>query len=79
MPKKSNTKRTDGRIAVQIYLGKDEQGRRKYKTVYGTTQKEANRKADELRSQLAKGMDISHSRDSFKKWAELFLNSQKAS
>ena len=77
MPKKSNTKRTDGRIAVQIYLGKDEQGRRKYKTVYGTTQKEANRKADELRSQLAKGMDISHSRDSFKKWAELFLNSQK--
>lgn len=78
MPKKSNTKRSDGRIAVQIYLGKDENGKRKYKTVYGATQKEANKKADELRSRLAKGMDISHSRDSFKKWAELFLSSQKA-
>lgn len=42
MPKKSNAKRKDGRIAVQIYLGIVD-GKRKYKTVYGATQKEADK------------------------------------
>ena len=49
MPKKSNTKREDGRFAVQVYIGKVN-GKRKYKTVYGKTQKEANQKADEIRA-----------------------------
>ena len=49
MPKKSNQKRADGRIAVQVYLGVVD-GKRKYKTVYGRTQKEADEKADELRN-----------------------------
>lgn len=75
MPKKS--KRADNRYAVQIYLGKDENGKRKYKTVYGNTQKEANEKADELRAQLGKGIDISRDRDTFEDWAKLFLSSQK--
>ncbi len=75
MPKKQ--KRSDGRYAVQIYLGKDENGKRKYKTVYGKTQKEANENADVLRLQLGKGVDITESQSSFKKWAELFLESQK--
>ncbi len=44
MPKKKNKTRSDGRIAVQIYLGKID-GKRKYKTVYGATQKEADEKA----------------------------------
>ena len=44
MPKKRNTKRADGRIAVQVYVGRDENGKRKYKTVYGSTQKEADEK-----------------------------------
>lgn len=34
MPKKSNQKRADGRIAVQVFLGTVD-GKRKYKTVYG--------------------------------------------
>lgn len=77
MPKKSNAKRSDGRIAVQVYLGKGEDGKRKYKTVYGKTQKEADQKADELRSQLGKGIDISRERDTFIDWADLYLSSQK--
>lgn len=48
MAKKLNKKRADGRIAVQVYLGTVD-GKRKYKTDYGITQKEANNKADELR------------------------------
>ena len=34
MAKKRNTKRADGRIAVQVYLGRDENNKRLYKTVY---------------------------------------------
>ncbi len=78
MPKKSNTKRTDGRIAVQIYLGKDEQGRRKYKTVYGSTQKEANQKADEIRAMLGKGLDVSARSDTFGVWCDRWLRGKKA-
>ncbi len=43
MARKKNKTRPDGRIAVQIYLGKVD-GKRKYKTVYGATQKEAGEK-----------------------------------
>ena len=42
MPRKQNKRRADGRIAVQVYLGMVD-GKRKYKTVYGNTQKEAER------------------------------------
>lgn len=62
MPKKSNAKRADGRIAVQVYLGKDETGRRKYKTVYGKTQKEADKAAALVREKLRKGMTVSDDR-----------------
>lgn len=77
MAKKSNKKRSDGRIAVQVYLGKDENGKRIIKTVYGKTQKEANQKAEELKAQLGKGLDISNKIRSFKEWSELFLSTQK--
>ncbi|MBQ4572100.1 MAG: site-specific integrase [Clostridia bacterium] len=76
MPKKSNTKREDGRFAVQVYIGKVN-GKRKYKTVYGKTQKEANQKADEIRTSLKKGIDVTSSNDSFETWADYWLNSKK--
>lgn len=75
MPKKSNTKRKDGRIAVQVYLGRVD-GKRKYKTVYGATQKEADQKADELRIKLNKGIDLTKSKDSFEQWASFWLTSK---
>ncbi|MBR2867830.1 MAG: tyrosine-type recombinase/integrase [Clostridia bacterium] len=75
MPKKQV--RSDGRFAIQVYLGKDENGKRKYKTVYGKTQKEAQKKADELRASLGKGIDITKEKDTFEEWAKLFLSSQK--
>lgn len=75
MPKKSNTVRKDGRIAVQVYLGMVD-GKRKYKTVYGATQKEADRKADELRLKLNKGIDLTKSKDSFEQWAAFWLTSK---
>lgn len=73
MPKKSNTRRADGRIAIQIYLGRVD-GKIKVKTVYGKTQKEAEQKADELRFKLNKGIDITRDKDSFTLWANHWLS-----
>lgn len=73
----SKQKRADGRYAVQIYIGKDESGKRRYKTVYGETQKEANQKAAELKAQLGRGIDVTADRDTFEEWATLLLTSKK--
>lgn len=52
-------KRADGRYARQVYLGRDENGTRKYKTFYAATQKEADRLAAEYKSALGRGLDPS--------------------
>ena len=75
MPKKSNQKRSDGRIAVQVYLGRVD-GVRKYKTVYGKTQKEADTKAAELRNQIKKGLDLFQT-NTFGAWMDSWLESKK--
>ena len=73
MPKKQNTRRKDGLIAVQVYLGMDENKKRKYKTVYGSTQKEANAKAEQIKLSLRKGIDVSSEKDTFKEWGDRLL------
>lgn len=78
MPKKQNTRRKDGLIAVQVYLGMDENKKRKYKTVYGSTQKEANAKAEQIKLSLRKGIDVSSEKDTFKEWGERFLKIKKS-
>lgn len=76
MPKKRNSKRDDGRIAVQVYLGQVD-GKRKYKTVYGGTQKEADEKALQIKLAMKKGIDVTAGRDTFKKWADRFIARKK--
>jgi integrase len=78
MPKKQNTRRKDGLIAVQVYLGMDENKKRKYKTVYGSTQKEANAKAEQIKLSLRKGIDVSSEKDTFKEWGERLLKIKKS-
>jgi len=73
MPKKKNTTRKDGLIQVQIYLGRDETGKRKYKTVYGATQKIADEKALQVRLTMRKGIDIAAERDTFGDWADRWI------
>ena len=73
MAKKRNTKRADGRIAVQVYLGRDENNKRLYKTVYGKTQKEADEKALQVKVAMKKGLDVTAERDTFGQWAERWL------
>lgn len=66
-------KRADGRFQMNVYIGKDEQGKSKYKAVYGKTQKEVKKKAEELKYKLGKGMDLLNADITFgelqKRWA----------
>ncbi|QEY34658.1 site-specific integrase [Caproiciproducens galactitolivorans] len=78
MPKKQNTKRDDGRIAVQVYLGLVD-GKRKYKTVYGRTQKEADEKALQVKIEMNKGLDVTADQDTFSDWAECWLKIKQVS
>ena len=72
MPKKQNSRRKDGRIPVQVYLGRID-GKRRYKTVYGRTQKEADEKALQIKIALKKGIDVMAEQDTFGQWAEKWL------
>lgn len=73
MARKKNITREDGRIAVQVYLGRDENKKRKYKTVYGRTQKEADDLALQIKVSMRKGIDVTSQNDSFGEWGERWL------
>lgn len=66
-------KRADGRYCVQVYLGRDETGKKQYKSVYGKTPAEVKEKETALRLQLGKGLDVLSQRDSFSTWADDWL------
>lgn len=70
-------KRADGRYSRQIYIGLGDDGRRRYKTVYGATQKEVDEKALEVKIQMRKGIDISADHDTFEEWAKRWLKLKK--
>lgn len=72
MAKSRVKKRPDGRYAMQIYLGAVD-GKRKYKTVYGATPKETQKKADEVRILMGKGIDVASQMDTFKEWGQHWL------
>lgn len=78
MAKKSNKARADGRISVQVYLGRDENNRRQYKTVYGTTQKDADEKALSVKLAMRKGIDVTAERDTFAEWKGRWAKIKKA-
>lgn len=70
-------KRKDGRYAAYIYIGFVD-GRRKYKTVYGTTQREVKEKAAQLKLQQGRGIDISATYELFEKWCDLVIEDKRA-
>lgn len=79
MSKKSNTRRADNRISVQVYLGRDpETKKRKYKTVYGRTQVEADEKAQEIKLALKRGIDVTPELVTFSQWADKWIKIKKA-
>lgn len=71
-------KRADGRYCVQIYLGRDEAGKKRYKSVYGKSPTEVKEKEAAVRLQLGRGLDVLSQRDSFSTWADDFLRLKNA-
>lgn len=53
----TNKKGADGRYRYRVCIGKDESGKPKYKSFYGTTAREARAAAEAYRAALGKGMD----------------------
>lgn len=72
MARAKNTKRSDGRLQSKVYLGDG-----KYKYVYANTQRELDRKVQEVKLKIGKGVDVSAERDTFGEWAELWLSSKQ--
>lgn len=66
-------KRADGRYCAQIYLGRDEDGKRQYKSVYAKSPAELKEKETAVRLQLGRGLDVLSQRDSFDTWADDWL------
>lgn len=71
-------KRADGRYCAQIYLGRDEDGRKQYKSVYARSPAELKEKETAVRLQLGRGLDVLSQRDSFTQWADDFLRIKNA-
>ncbi|MCC8123636.1 MAG: site-specific integrase [Oscillospiraceae bacterium] len=71
-------KRADGRYRAQIYLGRDDDGRKQYKCVYAKSPSELKEKETAVRLQLGRGLDVLSQRDSFDQWADDFLRLKNA-
>lgn len=67
-----NTPRKDGRLQSKIHIGNG-----KYKYVYAKNNKELDRKVQEIRLKLGKGVDVSAERDTFEEWAKRWLKLKK--
>ena len=66
-------KRADGRYCTQIYLGRDEAGKKRYKSVYAKSPAELKEKEAAVRLQFGRGLDVLSQRDSFATWADDWL------
>lgn len=66
-------KQKDGRYRARIYIGRGEDGKKKYKNVYATSPNGLKDKETEVRHQLGIGLDLLAGRDSFGQWADDFL------
>lgn len=71
-------KRSDGRYQLNVYIGTDENGKKRFKTVYGKTQKETQQKASELKIRLGKGIDVTAESDTFAAWCDRWLVYRKS-
>lgn len=58
----ANKKGSDGRYRYRVCIGKDETGKPKYKSFYGSTAKAAHAAAEAYRTALGKGMDPAQSK-----------------
>lgn len=77
MPKKRRGERSDGLIQVEVSLGYGPDGKRKKKSFYGKTRKEANEKADAFRATLASGIDLARQETTVEQWTKEWIATYK--
>lgn len=70
-------KQANGQYRKRIYIGTDENGKKKYKSVFGKTKKEVEKKVSEIKIKYSKGIDIDLDKDTFGKWIERWKISKK--
>ena len=70
-------KRKDGRYQSQVFIGYDENGKRKCISVYGKTQKECKLNADKLRIEKEQGSNLKLLTSPLETWVKLFLTQEK--
>ena len=70
-------KRKDGRYMVQIKIGYNDNGKPKYKSIYGRTINDLENKVAEFKSNLNKGIIIDDQNLTVEKWANKWLNTYK--
>lgn len=78
MPRAKYKKRPDGRYQTKVYLGTDGNGKAQYKYVYATTVAELERKAEELRCSLRRGMQVLSGELPLSVWADRFLRLKRS-
>lgn len=69
--------RADGLYRVKVYLGNVD-GKAKYKYVYGSTPKEADEKADDIRARMKKGLTVDPGKETFGVWSQRWLRLKKS-
>lgn len=70
--------RADGRFEKTVFVGKDDEGRRKYVHVYGTSFKEATDAANELKQRLRQGLNPDLRSSTFYDFAEKYKRKKTA-
>lgn len=73
-----NKKNTDGRYRYRVYIGKDEDGNKKFKSFYGATEREAKAAAAEYRAAISKGLDPEQSNATLGKLYDNLIAVKKA-
>ena len=77
MPKRKLKPRKDGRYEAKIYLGLNEERKKKYLTVYGNTIAELEAKEREIRLKIQKGIDVLTLNDTYSQWLERLSHVKK--
>lgn len=74
MAKSKYTRRADGLYRYQLYVGTDESGKKKYKSLYATTVPELEKKIRSARALIASGQRLDAADQPFRLWAQRLMD-----
>ena len=78
MPRAKYKKRADGRYLSQILIGYQDNGKPKFKNIYGRTIPELENKINEFKAQMNKGIILDDKNLTVREWSNIWLNTYKS-